>query len=71
MNYYKICENIKLKILNMLSRFIAIGVNQGDAFFLQRNDFTILVDGGRSSSKFIQLFQEVTNYIGVNVLVCT
>src|SRR5579883_17453 len=56
----------------MSSRFMAIGVAQGDAFFLQREEgYTALVDGGRSVSGFPSEFQRATKCNGVDVLVCT
>jgi|YelNatPaOPRAMG01_1025707.scaffolds.fasta_scaffold42778_2 hypothetical protein len=53
------------------SSFIAIGVGQGDAFFLQRDGLTILVDGGRSVQGFPGQFQRVTKRENVDILVCT
>ena len=41
------------------ARFIAIGVGQGDAFFLERGGCTILVDGGRSMEGFPAQFQHL------------
>jgi len=55
----------------MTDRFIAIGVNQGDAYFLQRGDFTALVDGGRSAEGFPSQFQRVVNRSSVEILICT
>lgn len=52
--------------------FIAIGVGQGDAFFLERAGLAILVDGGRSTHGFPIQFQTVTKkQEGVDILVCT
>jgi beta-lactamase superfamily II metal-dependent hydrolase len=53
-------------------RFIAIGVAQGDAFFLECPEvFTVLIDGGRSVGGFASQFQRVTERDRVDVLVCT
>lgn len=56
----------------MKSRFVAIGVAQGDAFFLERRGgFTALVDGGRSVRGFPAEFQRATKQCSVDVIVCT
>lgn len=55
----------------MHNRFITIGVAQGDAFFLEREDFTALIDGGRSEKEFSCKFQESTKHNSINILVCT
>jgi hypothetical protein len=55
----------------MTKRFIAIGVGQGDAFFFQRENFTVLVDGGRSVHGFPLQFQRAVKRNGVDVVVCT
>lgn len=54
-----------------MPRFIAIPVAQGDAFYLERDDSSVLVDGGRSRSGFPLMFQAVTEAHGVDVVVCT
>jgi hypothetical protein len=54
-----------------MPRFIAIPVAQGDAFYLQRDDFSVLVDGGRSRSGFPAMFQAITQAGGVKVTICT
>jgi hypothetical protein len=54
-----------------MSRFIAIPVGQGDAFFLEREGYTILIDGGRSRSAFPSMFRAATKTDGVNVAICT
>ncbi|HHW41582.1 MAG TPA: MBL fold metallo-hydrolase [Syntrophomonadaceae bacterium] len=51
--------------------FIAIGVGQGDAFFLDNASTTILIDGGRSTQGFPAQFQKVTERESVDILVCT
>lgn len=54
-----------------MPRFIALPVAQGDAFYLERLDFTVLVDGGRSRTTLLAIFQTVTDADGVNVAICT
>lgn len=54
-----------------MSQFIAIPVAQGDAFYLARNGWSVLVDGGRSIAGFHSLFKDTTKAQGVNILVCT
>jgi hypothetical protein len=54
-----------------MPRFIAIPVGQGDAFYLERQGFSVLIDGGRSRSDFPSMFQGVTKADGVNVVICT
>lgn len=53
------------------STFIAIGVRQGDAFFLQRQGTTALIDGGRSRVGFAGRFRGATGLHAVDILVCT
>ena len=55
----------------MTHRFVALPVGQGDAFFLQRDDFTVLVDGGRSEKCFPEQFWDYINLDQIDVLVCT
>jgi hypothetical protein len=54
-----------------MSRFIAIPVGQGDAFFLEREGFSALIDGGRSRSGFSSMFLASTKTDGVDVAICT
>jgi len=54
-----------------MAEFIALPVGQGDAFYLDRGDYTILVDGGKSRSKFPGMFHRVTDKDSVDILVCT
>lgn len=54
-----------------MPRFIAIPVAQGDAFYLEREGFSVLTDGGRNRSAFPSIFQAVTKMDGVNVVICT
>lgn len=51
--------------------FVAIGVGQGDAFFLQKPSMTVLIDGGRAAHGFPNQFQRVAKLDGVDILVCT
>jgi hypothetical protein len=53
------------------ARFVAIGVGQGDAFFLDTGGDTILVDGGRSINRFPVQFKKATEQNNVDILVCT
>lgn len=53
------------------SKFIAIAVGMGDAFFLQRGDQTALIDGGFAADGFPDKFYRATNRNIVDVLVCT
>jgi hypothetical protein len=55
----------------MGARFVALTVGQGDAFYLQRDGWSVLVDGGRSPTALPGLFQRCTGAKGVDVLVCT
>ena len=56
----------------MKSRLVAIGVAQGDAFFIERRDgFSALVDGGRSVIGFPEEFQRATKRDNTNVVICT
>jgi hypothetical protein len=54
-----------------MCRFIAIPVSQGDAFFLEITEGSVLVDGGRSISGFPALFKTWTKRNGVDILVAT
>lgn len=59
-----------MKILNN-TIFIAIKVRQGDAFFMQKDNKKLIVDGGKSRLLFPRQFRRVTRKTHVNVLVCT
>ena len=54
-----------------MSKFIAIPVSVGDAFHLNINDHTILVDGGQDMTGFPHLFLQTIKDNKVNVVVCT
>lgn len=54
-----------------MPRVIAIPVAQGDAFYLEREGFSVLIDGGRSRSALPSMFQVSTKTDGVNVILCT
>jgi|TARA_B110000211_G_scaffold192920_1_gene220415 beta-lactamase superfamily II metal-dependent hydrolase len=54
-----------------LEKFISISVNQGDAFYLEREERKILVDGGKSRNGFPQQFLRTTNSESIDILVCT
>lgn len=55
----------------MASRFVALPVGQGDAFYLKRNGVHILVDAGRSSSAFPGILTAHADPPRVDVVVCT
>lgn len=55
----------------MPTRFVALPVGQGDAFFLQRGKFTALIDGGRSKHALPRLFKDTLKRTSVDTLVCT
>ncbi len=54
-----------------MSKFIAIPVGQGDAFYLELDGFSILIDGGRNRCAFSSMFRFATKTDGVNVIACT
>jgi hypothetical protein len=54
-----------------MAKFIALPVGQGDAFYLDRGNGTILVDGGKSRSALPDMFRRVTGKDSVDILVCT
>jgi len=55
----------------MASRLIALGVRNGDAFYLEREERNVLVDGGENQRDLCRLFKGVTGARYVNYLVCT
>ncbi|MFG0584556.1 MBL fold metallo-hydrolase [Pseudomonas sp. zjy_9] len=54
-----------------MAKFIALPVGQGDSFYLDRGNGTILVDGGKSKSALPDMFRRVTGKGSVDILVCT
>jgi len=54
-----------------MARFVALPVGQGDAFYLDRGDWSVLIDGGRAQHSFGTTFQTITGVRAVDVLVCT
>lgn len=54
-----------------MARFIAIPVRLGDAFYLERDGRSILVDGGDSITAFPELFRHHINRSGADIVVCT
>jgi len=54
-----------------MPRFIALPVGQGDAFLLETDKGTVLVDGGRAVKSFAHLFKTYAQRDGVDVLVAT
>ncbi len=55
----------------MFSRFVALPVGQGDAFYLQRNDFHILVDGGGNQHALPGLLKTYAEIDHLDIVVCT
>lgn len=55
----------------MASRLIALGVRNGDAFYLEREERNVLVDGGENQRDLCRLFKGVTGARHVDYLVCT
>lgn len=55
----------------MPSRFIALPVGLGDAFFYQSDAGSVLIDGGKSTQNIKSLFQKATGCSKLDVLVCT
>lgn len=54
-----------------MDKFISIGVNQGDSFYLEREGKKILIDGGRSMLGFSSQFERTVGIKNVDVIVCT
>ena len=54
-----------------MPRFIAIPVAQGDAFYLKTAQGSVLVDGGRATLGFPELFRTYVREEGVDILVAT
>ena len=55
----------------VVARFVAIPVTMGDAFFLERDGRSVLVDGGNNVEGFPALFREHVNRVGADIVVCT
>lgn len=55
----------------MKERFVALPVGQGDSFFLNREGFNILVDGGRSIEKLPSLIDKYLKIDHLDIVVCT
>jgi len=54
-----------------MSKFIALPVGQGDAFYLDRGGFHVLVDGGKSKTAISNLLDNGCETKHLDVLVCT
>lgn len=54
-----------------MARFIAIPVAIGDSFYLERDGFSVLVDGGKSINGFPQLFSKQVKKQRADIVVCT
>lgn len=55
----------------MTDRFVALPVGQGDAFFYQRDDLKVLVDGGKSANKLPKLVNKHLRLQEIDILICT
>ncbi|APZ92130.1 MBL fold metallo-hydrolase [Fuerstiella marisgermanici] len=55
----------------MKSRFVAIPVGQGDGFFYQDQNTSLLVDGGRSVRAIATQFQTALSRTKLDILICT
>jgi hypothetical protein len=55
----------------MRSRFIALPVGQGDGFFYENDDGSVLIDGGKSIRAITSQLQAATSCSALDVLVCT
>ena len=54
-----------------MSKFIALPVGQGDAFYLERSDFRALVDGGRSKRAISGWMRDICKTAFLDVVICT
>ncbi len=54
-----------------MGRFIALPVGQGDAFYLEKKGFNVLVDGGRSKNNISGLVNRYCQIEILDILVCT
>lgn len=54
-----------------MDKFVSIGVNQGDAFYLERSEVKILIDGGKARLGFPIQFEKTIGTQVLDVVVCT
>ena len=54
-----------------MKKFVTINVGSGDAFYLEREEASILYDGGGSEKRFAKLFQNELNKTHVDIIVCS
>ena len=54
-----------------MNKFVALRVGSGDAFYLEREEASILFDGGGSEKKFPSLFGKELNLTHVDIIVCS
>jgi hypothetical protein len=54
-----------------MARFIALPVAQGDAFYFESDESSVLVDGGRNRLAFATMFQRIIRSDGAKVVICT
>lgn len=54
-----------------MAKFTAIGVGEGDSFYLDTGTKTILVDGGKAEKGFPSQFRTSIDKEEVDILVCT
>jgi len=52
-------------------KFVALPVGQGDAFYLEREGFSVLVDGGKSRSAISGFVSNIAKINQLDVIVCT
>lgn len=55
----------------MPSKFIALPVGRGDSFYLERDNFHMLVDGGQSKTAITPLMESICNAPKLDIVVCT
>ena len=55
----------------MIDRFVALPVGQGDAFFYEREQLNVLVDGGKSTEKLPELIKDHLRIERIDILICT
>lgn len=54
-----------------MNKFVALKVGSGDAFYLEREEASILFDGGGSEKNFPSLFSKELNLSYVDIIVCS